>query len=370
MLKIRPEEDSSGVRIKVVGVGGAGGNAVSRMVERLSGVDLVAINTDSQELSADAAPVKLQIGRRLTEGLGTGANPELGKFAANEDRAQISELLKGANVIFLTLGLGSGTGTGAGPVVAKIARDNGAVVIGFVTLPFAFDGPQKMEIAQQGLLELRKHVDTLIAVSNEKIFEVVTPGTTIEIAFGMVDEILYQGVAAISDLITQPGLMNLDFADLRTIVTDGGDGLMGTGSAEGPNRAEEAARLSMSNPFLKSDQLVRARNVLISIAGGQDLGIYDVRKAATIIYDVLNPEAKRFCGTVIDSNLSGLIKVTVIATGLKLVEAAKKEKEAEKEHLGRRQKLPPEEGPTLFGSQEGKDLPAFLRDRMKKEGLA
>ncbi len=364
MLKIRPDEEGTGVKIKVVGVGGAGGNAVSRMVGRLSGVDLIAVNTDSQALEASAVPVKLQIGRRLTEGLGTGANPELGKFAANEDRAQISELLKGANVVFLTLGLGGGTGTGAGPVVAKIAKDNGAIVIGFVTLPFTFDGPQKMEIAHQGLSELRKQVDTLIAVSNEKIFEVATPDTTIEVAFGMVDEILYQGVAAISDLITQPGLMNLDFADLRTIVTDGGDGLMGTGRAEGPNRAEEAARTAISNPFLKSDQLVRARNVLISIAGGKDLGIYDVRKVANIIYDALNPEAKRFCGTVINKDMTGTIKVTVIATGLKPVEPSRREleKEAARHPKGERVKEE-KEGPSLFPER---DLPAILRDRIKK----
>ena len=371
MLKIKPEENSTGVRIKVVGVGGAGGNAVSRMVERLSGVDLVAINTDSQALSSATVPIKLQIGRRLTEGLGTGANPEMGKFAANEDRAQVSELLKGAKVVFLTLGLGGGTGTGAGPVVAKIAKDNGAIVLGFVTLPFAFEGNLRMEIANQGLVELRKHLDTLITVSNEKIFEVASPDTSLISAFAMVDEILYQGVASISDLITQPGIMNLDFADLRKIVEDGGDGLMGTGSAEGPNRSEEAARMAISNPFLKREELVTARSVLISIAGGEDLGVFDVRKVADTIYETLTPQAERFCGTVVDQRLGNTLKVTVIATGLRKVDAAGERKEKEKEPPSRpvhkREREGKGEEPSIFATPNNtQDEPAYIRK--KREG--
>jgi len=372
MLKIKPEENSAGIKIKVIGVGGAGGNAVSRMVDHLSGVDLVAINTDSQALFAAAVPIKLQIGRRLTEGLGTGANPEMGKFAANEDRAQISELLKGAKVVFLTCGLGGGTGTGAGPVVAKIAKDNGAIVLGFVTLPFSFVGNLRMEIAHEGLAELRKHLDTLITVSNEKIFEIASPDTSLVSAFAMVDAILYQGVASISDLITQPGIMNLDFADLRKIVEDGGDGLMGTGSAEGPGGPEEAARQSISNPFLKREELVTARSVLISIAGGENLGIFDVRKVADTIYESLTPKAERFCGTVVDPRLGNTIKVTVIATGLKKVDTAAEKKEKDKEQLPRqprrREKEDKTEETSIFATpSSAQDEPAFLRKKRETE---
>ena len=373
MLKIKPEENSAGINIKVVGVGGAGGNAVSRMVDRLSGVDLVALNTDSQALLAAAVPIKLQIGRRLTEGLGTGANPEMGKFAANEDRAQISELLKGAKVVFLTCGLGGGTGTGAGPVVAKIAKDNGAIVIGFVTMPFSFEGKHRMEIAREGLAELRKHLDTLITVSNEKIFEIASQDTSMMAAFAMVDAILYQGVASISDLITQPGIMNLDFADLRKIVEDGGDGLMGTGSAdEGPDRPEEAARMAISNPFLKREELVTARSVLISIAGGENLGIFDVRKVADTIYESLTPHAERFCGTVVDPRLGNTIKVTVIATGLEKVDTAAEKKEKEKEQVSRpprrREKEDKAEENSIFAAPSIiQDEPAYSKKKREPE---
>ncbi|MFH0796942.1 MAG: cell division protein FtsZ [Candidatus Omnitrophota bacterium] len=366
MLKIKPDEGSAfGVKIKVVGVGGAGGNAVGEMVSRLSGVDLIALNTDSQALSANTAPIKLQIGRRLTEGLGTGANPEMGKFAANEDRSQISELLKGANVVFLTLGLGGGTGTGAGPVVAKIAKDNGAIVIGFVTFPFVFEGSQRMDIAHDGLPEVRKQLDTLITVPNEKIFDVVPPDTSLKEAFALVNEILYQGVAAISDLITQPGLMNLDFADLRTIVEDGGEGLMGTGVARGANRSEEASRLAISNPFLKREELVTARNILISIAGGENLGVFEVRKVVYYVHQALTPQAKSFCGTVIDSRLEDDLKVTVIATGLEKASTAREEPK-EKETKSRRRETAGEDkvGPSLFepGLSEA-ELPAYIRNK-------
>ncbi|HNQ35185.1 MAG TPA: cell division protein FtsZ [bacterium] len=321
MMRIRPEEQNMGaVKIKVVGVGGAGGNVVSRMVERLSGVDLAAINTDSQALAVNAAPIKLQIGRRLTEGLGTGANPEMGKFAANEDRAQIGELMKGADLVFLTLGLGGGTGTGAGPVVAKIAKDNGAVVVGFVTQPFGFEGGIRRDVADRGLGELKKQLDTLVVVSNEKILEIVPKNTSLEDAFARVDDILYQGVAALTDLITQPGLINVDFADLRSIILEGGEGILGTGSATGENRAEEAARLAISNPFLKREELVSARKILVNVSGPKELGIFEMRRAVEVIDEALSPyQGERFCGAVIDPALNEEMKVTVIATGLERV---------------------------------------------------
>lgn len=315
MINARPEDDDQPIRIKVIGVGGAGGNAVSRMVERLSAVDLIAINTDAQALNSNRAPIRLQIGQSLTQGRGTGADPDRGMYAAEEDKARIGELLKGSDVVFLTLGLGGGTGTGAGPFIARQARDSGAVVIGFVTLPFAHEGDFRNGIARAGLPLVRESVDTLIVVPNEKIFEVTEDDIPLPQAYDMIDEILYQGVSGISDLVTSVGVENLDAADLFSIMRNGGEGLIGVGRAKGDGRAENAARMTIENPFLRRDRLTGARNVLISISASSP-GVREIQRIVSVINEALEPSSKTFTGTVIDDRLEGEMKVTLIATGL------------------------------------------------------
>jgi cell division protein FtsZ len=303
-------------KIRVIGVGGGGGNAVNRMIAAgVGGVEFVAANTDCQALRSNRAPVKLQLGMKLTKGLGAGANPEVGKNAAAEDKEQILESLAGADMVFVTSGLGGGTGTGGAPVISQIARDAGALVVAVVTKPFAFEGRRRRLQADEGLAALRQVVDTVITIPNDKLLHTVEKGTPLAEAFLMADDILRQAVQGISDLITVPGEINLDFADVKTIMSGMGMALMGTGIAEGEHRAVEAAQRAISSPLLEDTSIHGARGVLINISGGEDMSLHEVSEAANIIQEASDPDANIIFGTVIDRAMQGKVKVTVIATG-------------------------------------------------------
>ncbi len=316
MSKKIESEIESFARIRVIGVGGSGCNAVNHMVSsKVEGVDFISINTDAQDLQRSCAPHKIHIGRTLTRGLGTGMNPGVGKQAAEETREEIQEGLKGSDMVFVTCGMGGGTGTGAAPVVAQIARELGALTVGVVTKPFGFEGMQRMRLAEQGINELKKAVDALVMIPNDKILAIVSRDTGIKNAFAMCDDILKQAVEGISDLITTPGIINVDFADVRTIMQNAGSALMGIGTGIGERRAEEAARAAISSPLLDVS-ISGAKGVLFSVAGGDDLGMLEIQDAAQIVTDAIDPEAKVIFGAITDNNLKkGQIKVTVIATG-------------------------------------------------------
>ena len=301
--------------IKVVGVGGAGNNGVNRMVEAgIKNVEFIAINTDKQALNMSKASKKIQIGEKLTRGLGAGANPEIGKCSAEESRAEIAEALKGADMVFVTSGMGGGTGTGAAPVVAEVSKEMGILTVAVVSKPFPFEGKRRMMQADSGVEELRQCVDTLIVIPNEKLLQVVEKQTSFEDAFGMSDDILKQGVQGISDLITTPGLVNLDFADVKTIMLDAGVAHMGIGRASGEHRAQEAARQAIHSPLLETS-IEGAGGVLINVTGGKDLGLLEINEAAELVQKSVDPEANIIFGAVIDENLSNEIVITVIATG-------------------------------------------------------
>jgi cell division protein FtsZ len=301
--------------IKVVGVGGGGSNAVNRMVEAgLRGCEFVAVNTDAQALLMVEADQKIHIGTAATRGLGAGANPEKGYEAAMETRDELKEALKGADMVFVTAGEGGGTGTGAAPVVAEIAQELKALTVGVVTRPFGFEGGRRAEQAQAGIGKLRDHVDTLIIIPNDRLLQVVEKQTPLGDAFRMADEVLRQGVQGITDLITIPGLVNLDFADVRTIMNDAGSALMGIGEAEGENRAAETARAAVSSPLLEAS-VAGATGVLLNITGGPDLGLFEVNEAAEVVTGASDLNANVIFGAVIDESLGGRVRVTVIATG-------------------------------------------------------
>ncbi len=303
-------------KIRVMGIGGGGGNAVNRMIaSNVLGVEFLAANTDCQALRSSRAPMKLQLGMKLTKGLGAGANPEVGKSAALEDREQILQALEGADMVFITTGLGGGTGTGGAPIIAQIARESGALVVAVVTKPFAFEGRRRRLQAEEGLAALRQVVDTVITIPNDKLLHTVEKGTPLAEAFQMADDILRQAVQGISDLITVPGEINLDFADVKTIMSGMGMALMGTGIAEGEHRAVEAAQRAISSPLLEDTSIHGARGVLINITGGEDMSLHEVSEAANIIQEASDPDANIIFGTVIDRNMQGRVKVTVIATG-------------------------------------------------------
>ncbi len=303
-------------KIRVIGVGGGGGNAVNRMIAAsVAGVEFLAANTDCQALRSSRAPMKLQLGMKLTKGLGAGANPEVGKSAAIEDRDQILQALEGADMVFITTGLGGGTGTGAAPIIAELARESGALVVAVVTKPFPFEGRRRRLQAEEGLAALRKVVDTVITIPNEKLLHTVEKGTPLAEAFQMADDILRQAVQGISDLITVPGEINLDFADVKTIMSGMGMALMGTGIAEGEHRAVEAAQRAISSPLIEDTSIHGARGVLINITGGEDMTLHEVSEAANIIQEASDPDANIIFGTVIDRGMQGRVKVTVIATG-------------------------------------------------------
>ncbi|AFM42632.1 cell division protein FtsZ [Desulfosporosinus acidiphilus SJ4] len=301
--------------IRVIGVGGGGNNAVNRMITAgLQGVNFVTVNTDSQALHLSHATQKVQIGIKLTKGLGAGANPEIGAKAAEESREELAKVLKGADMVFVTAGMGGGTGTGAAPIVAEVAKEMGALTVGVVTRPFTFEGRKRAMQAEKGIAELKSKVDTLITIPNDRLLQVVDKHTTIHEAFRIADDVLRQGVQGISDLIAVPGLINLDFADVKTIMSNTGSALMGIGQATGENRAVDAARKAISSPLLETS-IEGAKGVLLNITGGVNLTLFEVNEAAGIISEAADPEANIIFGAVIDENLKEELRVTVIATG-------------------------------------------------------
>ena len=301
--------------IKVVGIGGGGVNAVNRMIDAgLHGVEFVAINTDAQALLMSDADVKLDIGRDLTRGLGAGADPVVGRAAADDHRDELLEVLKGADMVFVTAGEGGGTGTGAAPVVAQVAKELGALTIGVVTRPFAFEGRRRSTQAEDGITELKEEVDTLIVIPNDRLLQIVDSDTSVVQAFKLADDVLLQGVQGITALITTPGLINLDFADVRTVMNDAGSALMGIGKARGEARALEAAKLAISSPLLEAS-IDGAQGVLLMLAGGSDLGLFEVNEAADVVTQAAHPDANIIFGAVIDDSLGDEVKVTVIAAG-------------------------------------------------------
>ncbi len=319
------EEGYRGACIKVVGVGGGGGNAVNRMItSRISGVDFLAANTDVQALRANHAPMKIQLGGKLTKGLGCGADPETGRQAALEDTEKILEALEGADMVFVTAGLGGGTGTGGAPIIASLASEMGALTVAVVTKPFTFEGKWRMNQSEEGMSELRDCVDTLICIPNDKLLATVDRHTSLPEAFSIADDVLRQAVQGISDLITVSGLINLDFADVGTIMRGMGDAVMGTGVAKGENRAVEAAQKAISSPLLEETSIEGARGVIINITGGEDMSLMEVNEASSIIQQASDDEANIIFGAVIDPAMDGRLKITVIATGFRRVEKNKR----------------------------------------------
>ena len=315
-IKQPPESLLRGAHIKVVGVGGGGGNAIKRMMRSgLQGVDFVAANTDQQALQSNDAPEKLQLGANLTGGLGAGANPEIGRQAALESTEQIADLLEGSDMVFVTGGLGGGTATGAAPVIARLANELGALTVAVVTQPFRFEGQRRMQQANQGLQELEDAVDTLISIPNDRLLAMVGPETPLVEAFSVADTVLHQGVQGIADLILVPGLVNLDFADVRTVMSGMGMAIMGTATQCGEERARQAAIAAISSPLLEDTSIEGARGVLINITGGPDITLHEINEAVSIIYEAADDDANILFGAVIDENMGSNVKVTVIATG-------------------------------------------------------
>ncbi len=395
MAEIKPEIETF-ARIKVVGVGGSGGNAISRMIDsKIKGVDFVAINTDAQALHHSKASEKVHIGKNLTKGLGAGMNPEIGRQAAEENRDEIQEVLKGADMVFVTCGLGGGTGTGAAPIVAEAAKEIGALTVAVVTKPFAFEGAQRRAIAEEGLENLKDRVDSLITIPNDKLLSIIDRKVTLINAFKIVDDVLRQGVQGISDLITKPGIVNVDFADVRAILEDSGSALMGIGIASGENRAAEAARAAINSPLLELS-IDGAKGVLFNISGSSDLTMLEVNEAANIITESIDVNAKVIFGAVLDDQIrKGDVHITVVATGFDANRVSespaekisrqplsqKKEKEGTEERITFptkkieskmiiEEKIQPR---VVTPQEEIKDLdedeleiPAFIRRKMKK----
>lgn len=377
MAQIKPDMETF-AKIKVVGVGGAGGNIVSRMVEcKIQGVEFIAINADAQDLHHCSAPQKLLIGKNLTKGLGAGMNPEIGAQAAEENRDEIQEVLKGADLVFVTYGLGGGVGTGAGPVVAEAARDAGALTVGVVTRPFAFEGSQRMRISEIGLESLRDRVDTLITIPNNKLLQTVERNTSLMDAFKVADDVLRQAVQGISDIIVTPGLVNVDFADLKAIMKGAGNALMGIGRAQGEDRAVEAARAAIGSPLLEIS-IDGARGVIFNVSGGADLSMQEINEAAKIVTDAIDPQAKVIFGAVTDDKLKkGEIKITVIAAGFGDNGGIKKEERNPRQEVKSEPVLSEEKTPSKKSPFSGQmnpikqneddewDIPAFIRKKMK-----
>jgi cell division protein FtsZ len=347
--------------IKVVGVGGGGSNAVNRMVDAgLSGVEFIAVNTDAQALLMCDADVKMPIGSDVTRGLGAGADPGVGQAAAEESRDELKEALKGADMVFVTAGEGGGTGTGGAPTVARLAQELGALTVGVVTKPFSFEGRRRAEVAHRGVDELRDSVDTLIVIENDRLLQVVEKRTSIVDAFTMADDVLRQGVQGITDLITIPGLVNLDFADVRTIMSEAGSALMGIGVASGENRATESARAAVSSPLLESS-IEGATGILLNVTGGPDIGLFEVNEAAQVVTSAADQNANVIFGAVIDESLSDEVRVTVIATGFgpaRMRRRRRAEEPAEGEAETSRE-VPAER---FEVTEDVLEVPSFLRD--------
>src|SRR4051794_1693600 len=314
---IRPEVDELRPRISVIGVGGAGGNAIANMMRAdVQGVDFVVANTDAQSLNASLADRRIQLGLKITQGLGAGSRPEIGRAAAEESLDEIIGALEGAHMCFIAAGMGGGTGTGAAPVIAKAARDRGILTVGVCTKPFAFEGSRRGRSADAGLQELQQHVDTLIVIPNQNLFRLANSETTFKEAFEMADEVLQQGVRGITDLMVMPGLINLDFADVRSVMSEMGKAMMGTGEADGDNRAIEAAEKAISNPLLDGVSMKGAKGVIISITGGEDMRLMEVDEAASHIKELVDPDANIIWGSAFNNDLGGKIRVSVVATGI------------------------------------------------------
>jgi cell division protein FtsZ len=377
MPQIKPDIETF-AKIKVVGVGGSGNNAVSGMFEaKIQGVEFIAINTDAQDLHHSKASLKIHIGKNVTRGLGAGMNPDVGRQAAEENKDDIHEALKGADMVFVTCGLGGGTGTGASPIIAEVARETGALTVGVVTKPFSFEGLQRARIAEEGLNNLKERVDTLITIPNNKLLNVIERKTTLIESFSIVDDVLRQAVQGISDLVVKPGIVNVDFADVRAIMQDAGSALMGIGKASGEERAIEAARLAINSPLLEVS-IDGARGVLFSVSGGEDLTMYEINEAAKVITDSIHPEAKVIFGAVLDDQLKkGEIKVTVIATGfseaepsIRNTEENSKQKGASSQATNGSNNNSSDTGKDSKGKKEKEeeedwDIPAFIRKKMK-----
>jgi cell division protein FtsZ len=311
----RTPELENAACIRVVGVGGGGCNAVNRMItEGVSGVDFIAVNTDNQALLLSEAPVRVRIGDKLTRGLGAGGHPETGGKAAEESLDDIHEVIKGSDMVFITAGMGGGTGTGAAPIIARVAREEGALTIGVVTRPFLFEGTKRANAAEQGILNLKEHVDTLIVIPNDRLLELTDKRVTLDDSFNMADDVLRQGIQGISELITIPGLINLDFADVRTIMSEGGAALMAVGRGEGDDKARIAAEQAVSSRLLDIT-IDGAQGILFNVTGGKDLSLYDVNQAAAIIRETAHPDANMIFGAVIDPSMGDAMRITVIATG-------------------------------------------------------
>ncbi|NUT00227.1 MAG: cell division protein FtsZ [Sphingomonas sp.] len=314
---IRPEVDELRPRISVIGVGGAGGNAVANMMRAdVQGVDFIVANTDAQALNSSAADRRIQLGLKITQGLGAGSRPEIGRAAAEETLEEIERALDGSHMCFIAAGMGGGTGTGAAPVIAKAARDRGILTVGVVTKPFAFEGARRGRSADSGIEELQQHVDTLIVIPNQNLFRLANSETTFKEAFEMADEVLQQGVRGITDLMVMPGLINLDFADVRSVMGEMGKAMMGTGEASGDNRAIEAAEKAISNPLLDGVSMKGAKGVIISITGGEDMRLMEVDEAASHIKELVDPDANIIWGSAFNNDLDGKIRVSVVATGI------------------------------------------------------
>lgn len=372
-----PELDTF-ASIKVVGVGGSGGNAVMRMIQaKLRGIEFIAINTDAQALSHNEAPVKIQIGKDLTRGLGAGADPEIGRKAIEENKEEVYEALKGSDMVFVTCGMGGGTGTGAAPLTAQIAKELGALTVGVVTRPFTFEGIRRRKVADIGIEELKDKVDTLIIIPNDRLLQVIDKKTTLADAFGIVDDVLRQGVQGIADLITLHGLINVDFADVRTIMSDAGSALMGIGRGSGDNRAIEAARAAIDSPLLELS-IEGAKGILFNITGGPDLGMYEIDEAAKVITEAADPDANIIFGSIIDEAMAGEVKITVIAAGFE--SEGKKKPTAETLAAAAQPQPQTASGFGSFGfglnatpepedetrqAEDELDVPAFIRRKLK-----
>jgi len=344
--------------IKVVGIGGGGTNAVNRMVDAgLTGVEFVAVNTDAQALMMCDADVKIHIGSQATRGLGAGADPEVGRAAAHESRDELKEALKGADMIFVTAGEGGGTGTGGAPIVAELARELEALTVGVVTRPFAFEGRKRSQQAEQGIQDLRDRVDTLIVIENDRLLQVVEKRTSVVEAFRQADDVLRQGVQGITDLITVPGLVNLDFADVRTIMREAGSALMGIGTASGENRAAEAARIAVSSPLLETS-IEGATGILLNITGGPEIGLFEVNEAAEVVTSAADQNANVIFGAVIDDAMGDDVRVTVIATGFGAQRRRRRREGAAEAPVP----TAPIPGGGFELPDEALDVPSFLRD--------
>jgi cell division protein FtsZ len=349
--------------LKVVGVGGGGTNAVNRMVDAgLSGVEFIAVNTDAQALLMTDADVKIQIGAESTRGLGAGANPEVGRAAAQESKDELKEALKGADMVFVTAGEGGGTGTGGAPTVASLSQEIGSITVGVVTRPFSFEGSKRAQQAELGIRELREAVDTLIVIENDRLLQVVDKETSIVDAFRMADDVLRQGVQGITDLITIPGLVNLDFADVRTIMRDAGSALMGIGAASGENRATEAARSAVSSPLLEAS-IEGATGILLNITGGPDMGLFEVNEAAEVVTGAADQNANVIFGAVIDQGLRDEVRVTVIATGFGPERYRRRRREREEKPVEENGEARPRADEGAFELPDDVlEVPSFLRD--------